>query len=211
MEGIINDKVKAYVESLIRIPELKDLEEYARENYVPIVHKDAAEFLRFFVALTTPERILELGTAIGYSALLMAMASPLSSIVSVDRDETMQTLAKANIERFGLDHRIALVLSDCLDYLETTRETFDLIFIDAGKSHYQEYLEWSLQRLKNGGTILCDNVLYRGLVAEETVARKHRTNVVRLQEFMQHVHQREDLRVSTLTIGDGMLLIRRKE
>lgn len=210
MDGIVNPKVTDYIERFGGIAELKDLEDYARKNYVPIVMKDAARFLAFMVSQVKPGKILELGTAIGYSALLMALHSD-GQIISVERSEEMRTLAMENIRLHGMEDRIEVVLSECEDYLADSKENFDFIFMDAGKSHYREYLDLSLPRLKKGGMILCDNVLYKGLVVLESAAKKHRTNVVKLQEFLDYVHDRKDLTVSLLTVSDGMLLIRRKE
>ena len=211
MDGIVNSKVREYVENLVNFPEFSDMETYAKANHVPIVMKDAGEFLRFIVSTAKPVEILELGTAIGYSSILMARSSPTSSIVTVERSEEMRDMAEENIGKYGLGGRIRVVLSECDIFLKTSEKLFDFIFIDAGKSHYQEYLDLCLPRLSHSGMILCDNVLYQGLVAHDTVARKHRTNVTKLREFMAYVHGREDLITSTLTVGDGMLLIRRKE
>jgi len=210
MSGIIHKKVTEYIEGFGGFQELHDLELYAKENYVPIVMKDAARFLGFMIATQNPTRILELGTAIGYSALVMAMHGD-GQIVSVEREDAMRTLALKNIKEKGFHNRIRVVLDECIHFLSTNEETFDFIFMDAGKSHYREYLDLSLPRLSEGGVILCDNVLYKGLVAEEEVARKHRTNIVNLKEFIRYVHEREDLTVSLLSISDGMLLIRRKK
>lgn len=210
MDGIVYPKVSEYIEKFGGIKELQNLEDYAKENHVPIVMKDAARLLAFMVSLHRPEKILELGTAIGYSSLVMALHSD-AKIVSVEREEGMKETALKNIEEYGMKDRISVVLSECEEYLQKTEDTFDFIFMDAGKSHYREYLDLSLPKLNPGGFILCDNVLYKGLVVHETAARKHRTNVVRLQEFLDYVHSREDLRVSLLTVSDGMLLIGRKE
>lgn len=209
MDGIINPKVTDYIQKLGGFPELKRLEDYARDNYVPIVMTDAARLLAFQVAQMRPEHILELGTAIGYSAILMALYSD-ASIVTVERDENMREMAEENIRSFGLEKRVKVVLSECVAYLKDTEESYDFIFMDAGKSHYREYFDLSLPKLREGGTILCDNVLYKGLVVHETAEKKHRTNVVKLQEFLAYVHSRDDLMVSLLSVGDGMLLIRRK-
>ncbi len=210
MDGIVNPKVTDYIQKIGGFPELKVLEDYARDNYVPIVMKDAARLLAFQVAQMKPERILELGTAIGYSAILMALYSD-ARIITIEREPDMKEKAEENIRTFELKDRIKVVLSECTAYLKETDESFDFIFMDAGKSHYREYFELSLPRLRKGGTILCDNVLYKGLVVTETAERKHRTNVVKLQEFLSYVHSRDDLMVSLLSIGDGMLLIRRKD
>lgn len=210
MNGIVYPEVSDYIEKFGGISELQEMEEYAKLNYVPIVMKDAARLLAFMVSLKKPRKILELGTAIGYSALLMALHSE-AEIVTVERDEKMKAIALKNIEKYEMKNRIQVVLSECEDYISSTRETFDFVFMDAGKSHYREYLDLSLPKLNPGGFILCDNVLYKGLVVHETAAGKHRTNIMRLQEFLNYVHSREDLIVSLLTVSDGMLLIRRKE
>ncbi len=209
MSGIVHKKVTEYIEDFGGIQELQDLELYAKENYVPIVMKDAARFLGFMIAANKPQAILELGTAIGYSALVMAMYGD-GQITSVERDEAMQNIALDNIKKKGYENRIHVVLDDCAAFLKKSDQVYDFIFMDAGKSHYREYLDLSLPRLSQEGMILCDNVLYKGLVAEEEVARKHRTNIVNLKDFIRYVHEREDLVVSLLSISDGMLLIRRK-
>lgn len=210
MDGIVNPKVTDYIQKLGGFPELQAMEDYARANYIPIVLKDAARLLAFQVAQTKPERILELGTAIGYSAILMALYSE-AGIVTIEREEDMKTQAEENIRFYHLEKRIKVVLSDCVAYLKNTEESFDFIFMDAGKSHYREYFDLSLPILRKGGMILCDNVLYKGLVVNETAERKHGTNVVKLQEFLAYIHSRDDLMVSLLSVGDGMLLIRRKD
>lgn len=210
MNGIVYPMVSDYIEKFGGISGLQEMEEYAKINYVPIVMKDAARFLAFMVSLNKPRKILELGTAIGYSALLMALHSE-AEIVTVERDEKMKEIALKNIEKYEMKDRIKVVLSECEDYIRSTEETFDFVFMDAGKSHYREYLDLSLPKLNPGGFILCDNVLYKGLVVHEATAGKHKTNIMRLQEFLDYVHKREDLIVSLLTVSDGMLLIRRKE
>lgn len=210
MSGIVHKKVTEYIESFGGFHELQDLENYAKEHYVPIVMKDAAKFLGFMIASQKPEWVLELGTAIGYSALVMAMHGE-GRIVTVEREENMRELAMKNIRDKGYEERIEVVLDECTAFLQKNQQTFDFIFMDAGKSHYREYLELSLPRLSKDGMILCDNVLYKGLVAEEEVARKHRTNIVNLKEFIRYVHERDDLIVSLLSISDGMMLIRRKK
>lgn len=208
MDGVVYPEVTTYVEAYGGIPELKDLEDYAKENYVPIVMKDAASFLKFMVETTQPKKILELGTAIGYSALLMALNSN-ASIVTIERDQKMREIALENIKKYQMEDRIQVVDSECQDYLNKADETFDFIFIDAGKSHYKDYVNAALPLLNPRGMIICDNVLYKGKVVKDIVERKHRTNVVNLKAFIEEIFAREDLTASLLTVSDGMLLIRR--
>lgn len=208
MDGVVYPEITTYVEAYGGIPKLKELEEYAKENYVPIVMKDAASFLKFMVMTIDPKKILELGTAIGYSALLMALNSD-GDIVTIERDPKMRDLAMENIKQYQMEKRIQVVDAECQDYLETSTEMFDFIFIDAGKSHYQDYVNAALPLLNKNGVILCDNVLYKGKVVKDTVHRKHRTNVVNLKAFIDDIFARDDLTASLLTVSDGMLLIRR--
>lgn len=208
MDGVVYPDVTTYVEAFGGIEALSSLEDYARDHYVPIVMKDAASFLRFMVMTKKPKKILELGTAIGYSALIMALSSQ-ADIISIERDPKMIGIARENIKTFGMEDKIQVVQEECQGYLDQTEEKFDFIFIDAGKSHYQDYVNTALPLLHEDGIILCDNVLYKGKVVKETVERKHRTNVVNLKAFLEDIFHREDLTASLLTVSDGMLLIRR--
>lgn len=125
MNGIVYPEVSDYIEKFGGISELQEMEEYAKLNYVPIVMKDAARLLAFMVSLKKPRKILELGTAIGYSALLMALHSE-AEIVTVERDEKMKAIALKNIEKYEMKNRIQVVLSECEDYISSTRETLTL-------------------------------------------------------------------------------------
>lgn len=208
MDGVVYPEVTTYVEAYGGISELSELENYAKTHFVPIVTKDAASFLKFMVMTSKPKRILELGTAIGYSALLMALHSK-AQVVTIERDPKMRELALENIKHYGFASRIDVVNGECQNYLDEAKEKFDFIFIDAGKSHYQDYVRGALPLLNKEGIILCDNVLYKGKVVKEEVERKHRTNVVNLKAFIVDIFSREDLTASLLTVSDGMLLIRR--
>jgi predicted O-methyltransferase YrrM len=211
MDKITQSYITTYIEDHMDTGSLSGLEDFAKENHVPIIQKDALGLLLFMVGNNRPKRILELGTAIGYSAIAMAMAHEPSTIITVERDPGMKEIAEKNIEAFGLKDRIEVVLSDCIDYLKGCSETFELVFIDAGKSHYKEYLELSLPLLRKNGIIIVDNVLFRGLVAfDDETSKKHRTTVKRLRGFIDHVTQSADLKMSIIPIGDGMAFIRRK-
>lgn len=211
MDNITHSFITNYIEDHMDTGSLKGLESFATENHVPIIQKDALGLLLFMVRNNRPGRILELGTAIGYSAIAMAMAYEPARIITIERESAMKEIADRNIEAFGLKGRIEVVLADCIDYLKSCTETFEMVFIDAGKSHYKEYLELSLPLLQKNGIIIVDNVLFRGLVAfDDETSKKHRTTVKRLRGFIDHVTQREDLEMSIIPIGDGMAFIRRK-
>lgn len=210
MNGFMDLDVKEYVESFYDIKGLEAMEDYAKDNFVPIVSRDTAMFISFLVSIKKPGRILELGSAIGYSSILMAKAYKGAKIDTVERKKDMLLLSRENIEKQSLGDRIKVYLSDANDFLETSSKTYDMIFIDAGKSHYKDYLINSLKLLKEDGIILCDNVLFKGYIAKDIDIRKHRTTINNLKSFMDYLKKREDLKVSILTVGDGLALIRRK-
>lgn len=210
MNGFMDLDVKNYVESFYDMKELSSMEKYAKENFVPIVSKDTAMFISFLVNIKKPLSILELGSAIGYSSILMAMSFKKAKIDTVERSKDMLLLSEENILSYDLDDRIKVHLSDANEYLKTCKSSYDMIFIDAGKSHYKEYLINALKLLNEDGIILCDNVLFKGYIAKDIDIRKHRTTINNLKSFMDYLKKREDLKVSILTVGDGLALIRRK-
>lgn len=194
--------------------QLKEMEEAAKKRVIPIIHKEASDVLLFFLRSERPGRILEIGTAIGYSAILMARESKAILVDSIERDMAMVTEASANIQQFGLEDQIRILpgeADEILKGLVRRGDPYDLIFMDAGKSHYSEYLETALQLLSPGGLILCDNVLIRGLVAQEEIPRKHATAILNMRRFIEEVSLDESLISTLISTGDGMLLIRKKK
>ena len=133
-----------------------------------------------------PKRILELGTAVGFSSILMYEAAGTEpEIVTIERDEKMIELAKVNLEKFDLTDKIKIEEGDCLEVLERLNEPFDLIFMDAGKGHYNHFLPHCLRLLKDDGIIIADNVLFRGMVAsQELVQRRKITIVKRMRTYL---------------------------
>ena len=162
MSGITYDYMEEYIRNLIpdSTGKFNDLEEFAKENGVPIAQKETIKFLEFMVSMKKPIRILELGTAIGYSAIKMYKAAGTSPyITTVERSEQMIKLAKENIKSFNLESKIEIKEGDCLEILESLDEPYDLIFMDAGKGHYNHFLPHCLRLLKEDGIIIADNVL----------------------------------------------------
>ena len=214
MSNITYDYMEEYIRGLIKDREgiVKEIEDYARENGVPIVQKETAKFLEFMVTMKKPLRILELGTAIGFSSILMYEAAGTNpEIVTIERDSNMIELAKANIERFGLSKKIKIEEGDCLEVLERLDEPFDLIFMDAGKGHYNHFLEHCLRLLKEDGVIVADNVLFRGMVAsKELVKRRKITIVKRMKNYLDLVSSNDDLVTSVIPMGDGIAVTTRR-
>lgn len=214
MSGITHEYMEDYIRGLI--PENKDnlrmLEEFAKENAVPIVQKEAGKFLEFMVSMKKPMRILELGTAIGYSATLMYEAAGTKpDITTIERDENMIKYAKENLAKLGLQDKIIIKQGDCLEILAALEEPYDLIFMDAGKGHYNHFLPHCLRLLKQDGIIIADNVLFRGMVASnDLVIRRKITIVKRMRTYLDLVSSDEDLITSVIPMGDGIAVTKRR-
>lgn len=214
MSGITYDYMEEYLRGLIgeSSGRLKELEDFAKENGVPIVQKEAGKFLEFMASMKRPLKILELGTAIGYSSILMYDASKTNpDIVTIERSKEMIELAKENIKRFNLEDKITIKEGDCLEILENLDEKFDLIFMDAGKGHYNHFLPHCLRLLKEDGIIIADNVLFRGMVpSQELVKRRKITIVKRMRTYLEMVSNDENLITSVIPMGDGIAITKRR-
>lgn len=214
MSGITHDYMEEYLRSLIpdSIGVLKELEDFAAENAVPIVQKETAKFLQFMVTLKKPKKILELGTAIGYSSILMNLASGgVNKITTIERDENMISFAKENLRKYNFEDNISILQGDCLEILESLEESYDMIFMDAGKGHYNHFLPHCLRLLSPEGVIVADNVLFRGMVAsKELVKRRKITIVKRMKNYLDIVSKDENLVTTILPMGDGIALTVRR-
>lgn len=214
MSGITYDYMEEYLRGLIGENKgvLKEIEDFAKENGVPIVQKEAGKFLEFMVSMKRPLKILELGTAIGYSSILMYNAAKTNpDIVTIERSQEMIKLAKENLKKFNLEDKITIKEGDCLEILENLDEEFDLIFMDAGKGHYNHFLPHCLRLLKQDGIIIADNVLFRGMVpSDDLVKRRKITIVKRMRTYLDMVSNDENLITSVIPMGDGIAITKRR-
>lgn len=214
MSDITYDYMEEYIRSLIgdHSSGLKALEEYAEANFIPIIQKEVARYLELMINIKKPKRILELGTAIGYSSILMNIASMGNSIITtIERDKVMIEKARFNIEAFGLSEKIKVVEGDCSEVLENLQGEYDLIFMDAGKGHYNHFLPNCLRLLSRDGILVADNVLFRGMVASNhLVVRRKITIVKRMKSYLNEISSREDLITSVLPMGDGIAVTTRR-
>ena len=214
MSGITYDYMEQYLRELIpsNTGVLEDLEKFALENKVPIVQKETAKFLELMVTMNRPKKILELGTAIGYSSILMNLTlGGLSEITTIERDEKMIEIAKANIEKYGLQSKITVLQGDCLEILENLSDEYDMIFMDAGKGHYNHFLPHCLRLLKKEGVLIADNVLFRGMVASKELATRRKVTIIkRMKSYLELVSNNEDLITSVIPMGDGISVTVRK-
>lgn len=189
-------------------PLLKEMRVFGEEREVPISQRETSAFLQFLCAAKQPKRILEIGTAIGYSAIAMAKSCR-AEIVTLERDETMIAVAKKYICKAGLEHRITLIEGDATKTLSSVQGEFDLVFVDAAKGQYEVFLNQI--SLATGGILVCDNVLYKGMTAtDELVVRRKITIVKRLREFLDDLMNDSRYKTALLPLGDGVALAYKK-
>lgn len=214
MSGITFDYIEQYIKGLICEDSsiLLEMEKFAHENFVPIVHKETEKFLQFMITVKKPLKILELGTAIGYSSIAMSMtAGKDCKITTIERDEKMINYAEVNLLKYGFNDRIHILNGECLEVLKTLNEKFDLIFIDAGKGHYNHFLPECLRILESDGIIIADNVLFRGMVAsDDLVERRKITIVKRMRKYLELISKDHELVTSVIPMGDGIAVTTRR-
>lgn len=187
---------------------LHELEAYAEENSVPIVEPETARFLSVMTEIKKPERVLEVGTAIGYSSILMAKGlREGGQITTLEYNADMANIARENIEKAGMTDRINVVEADAKDYLAYIEadESFDMIFLDGPKAHYIYMLDECVRLLKKGGLLISDNVLYKGMIADDNhVVRRKITIVKRLRKYIDALMAHPELKTALLPLGDGV-------
>jgi predicted O-methyltransferase YrrM len=214
VSGITYDYMEKYIQSLIEDNSgvLKELERYACDNSVPIIHKEVGKFLELMIHIKNPSKILELGTAIGYSSILMSMSSKnKSTIHTIERNPHMIKIANDNIRKYGFEDNIKVIEGDCIEVLKNLNDEYDLIFIDAGKGHYNHFLPECMRLLKQDGIIIADNALFRGMVAcDELVARRKITIVKRMRNYLKLVSDNKKFITSVIPMGDGIAVTTRR-
>ena len=188
-----------------REPLLQELEQRAEEGYIPILDLESAGFLRVLLAMTRPQRIWEVGTAIGYSTIWFGRHSE-AQITTMERDPERAAEARVNLQRAGLGERVELLEGDALELIEDLG-MYDLIFLDAAKGQYPRFLELLTPHLTAGGVLLSDNVLFQGMVSGETeVKHKLRTMINRLREYNQLIAAHPAYVTTFLPLGDGLAI-----
>lgn len=189
--------------------ELKIVKEKALENHIPIIMDDTLEKIEEILKEEKPKRILEIGTAVGYSATMFAKYTDEDcTIDTIEIDEERAKEAKENIEKIGVSDRINIMVGNAVDILPTISQEYDIVFIDAAKGKYPVFLENAIRLIKNGGLILADNILYKGYVMSDYNKHKQRTAVRHLREYIQEITENEKLESEILEIGDGLAITR---
>lgn len=208
---ITDERFTAYINSLDteNPPYLDELEAYAKSTQVPVIRKEMQSLMRTLLIMNKPKRILEVGTAIGFSALFMSeWMPPGGRITTIEKYEKRIPIAKENFKRFGKNDRIELLEGDAAELLKKLTEPFDFIFMDAAKGQYIRFLPDVLRLLKPGGILLSDNVLQDGDIIESkyAVTRRDRTIHKRMREYLYTLKHHEQLETAILTLGDGVAL-----
>ena len=192
--------------------ELKIVKEKALENHIPIIMDDTLEKIEEILKEEKPKRILEIGTAVGYSATMFAKYTETDCIIdTIEIDEERAKEAQENIEKIGVANRINIMVGNAVDILPTINKEYDIVFIDAAKGKYPVFLENAIRLIKNGGLILADNILYKGYVMSDYNKHKQRTVVRHLREYIQEITDNEKLESEILEIGDGLAITRVKK
>jgi len=192
---------------------LDQIEREATADYVPIIRKEMQSFLKFLLAMKKPARILEVGTAVGFSAILMAEYDPVPcQITTIENYEKRIPIARENFKRAGKEAQIALLEGDAAEVLKTLEGPYDFIFMDAAKGQYIHFLPEILRILEKDGVLVSDNVLQDGDVIESrfAVTRRNRTIHKRMREYLYTLTHSEELVTAVLPVGDGITLSTRR-
>ena len=208
---IVNERLVTYINSLDRgnTPFLNQLEMDALKNQVPIIRRETQSLLKVLLRNKTPSRILEVGTAVGFSALLMSTYGPENCrITTIENYDKRIPIARENFKKAGKEEQITLLEGDAREILKTLEEPFDFIFMDAAKGQYIHFLPDILRLLSRGGILISDNVLQDGDIIEShfAVERRNRTIYKRMREYLSALKNSDVLETSILPLGDGVAL-----
>jgi len=187
--------------------EFEIMKSKALENHIPIIMDDTLEKIKEILAQEKPQKILEIGTAVGYSASCFAIYSD-AKIDTIELDEERAKEAIENVKKVGVSDKINIMIGNAVDILPDLNDEYDIVFIDAAKSKYSIFLAEGKRLIKNNGLILADNVLYKGYVMSDYNKHKQRTAVRHLREYIKEVTEDPNLKTEILEIGDGLAVTR---
>lgn len=208
---IVEERITSFINSMNRDDEgiVGEIEKEAIADEVPIIRKETKEWMKTMLLIKKPLRILEVGTAVGFSAIYMSLYLPESGhITTIEKWEPRIEKAKVNFARAGVEDRITLLEGDAADILKELQETYDFIFMDAAKGQYIHFLPDVIRLLEKGGILISDNVLQDGEVLDSkyVVTRRNRTIHARMREYLYTLKNHEQLETSILPLGDGVAL-----
>ena len=206
---IVDERIVTFINSMETENSkiLEAIESEALSTYVPIIRKEMQSFLKVLLTIQKPMRILEVGTAVGFSALLMSEYAPAGcEITTIENYEKRIPIARNNFKRAGKESQITLLEGDAMEVLPTLDEPYDFIFMDAAKGQYIHYMPEVMRLLKTGGTLVSDNVMQDGNIIESrfAVERRDRTINSRMREYLYELKHHEELLTSIIPLGDGV-------
>jgi len=213
---IVDERIVTFINSLETENSeiLEAVEQEALSTYVPIIRKEMQSFLKVLLMIQKPMCILEVGTAVGFSALLMSEAAPEGCrITTIENYEKRIPIARENFRRAGKEEQITLIEGDAMDVLKTLEGSFDFIFMDAAKGQYINWLPDVMRLMKNGGVLISDNVLQEGDIIEShyLVERRNRTIYKRMREYLYELKHNPALITSIIPLGDGVTVSVKQE
>ena len=208
---IVDERMVTYIHSLEspEKPLIEEIEQEALDTFVPIIRKETQSFLKVLLMMKKPLRVLEVGTAIGFSAILMSEYIPEQGhITTIEKYEKRIPIAKENFRRAGKEDQITLIEGDALEVMKSLEGPYDFIFMDAAKGQYIHYMPEAIRLLEPGGVLVSDNVLQDGDIIESryAVERRNRTIHSRMREYLYELKHKEELQTSILPLGDGVAL-----
>ncbi len=215
---IVDHYVEDYIRSLLNENEnhLKVLEDFAHEHAVPIIHPEIAQYFKVLFKMVKPQRVLEVGTAIGYSASLMALEMQTGHIDTLEQNEVMIEKAKETFDKLRelgtTETSICIHQGDARETLNALEGPYDIVFIDAAKGHYQVFFDEAIDKVRPGGIIVSDNVLYKGMVAtNEYLVRRKITIVKRMRKYLANISDHPMVETTIMPMGDGLAISYKKE
>ena len=212
--NITNKVVTEYINGFYkeRTTALCELRKEAEANHVPIILRDTEDLLESLVLLKKPTKILEIGAAVGYSSSFFTSLDENIKVTTIEADEKTYETAKANIKKIGYEDRITLLFGDAREVLEKLAENndndYDLVFIDAAKSHYKAFWDLSMPIVKDDALVICDNILMKGMTASDEfdVKKKYKTSIRKMRDFLDYINSLEYAKTTTLSVGDGITI-----
>ncbi|WP_313164205.1 O-methyltransferase [Sedimentibacter sp.] len=208
MDNINREYIDSYIKSLIldEGEKLNAFRNECQERNLPIIHKEVGQFIKLMIKQSNVKSILEIGTNVGYSSIFFSHVMNFEGkIVTLERSEKFYQEAVNNIKNFNLDKNIEVHFGDATEILDTIEGSFDMAFIDAAKSYYKLFFDKAYERMKSGGIIISDNVLYQGMIAtDELVVRRKKTLVRNLRNYLEYISHDDRFITSVLPLGDGL-------
>jgi len=208
MDNINRDYIDAYIQNLIKNEDekLENFRQQCVERGLPIIHKEVGQYLRLVINQLHARSIIEVGTNVGYSSIFMSMVMKNEGkVVTLERSEKFYEEALKNIQSFNLEKNIDVHFGDAVENLDNIEGTFDIAFIDAAKSYYRTFFDKCSMKMKSGGIIISDNVLYQGMIAtDELVVRRKKTLVRNMRNYLEYISNDERYITTVLPLGDGL-------